>query len=235
MYLISGINTSALMAYDCIQNSAYNSTIAKSLDDLNSRLLSIENTPLITTYDSLYVQNLSVSSLIGKNISGDGRNGLTAKSATSSTYCNTANYAKSVASHQLSSHTNWSTYFTGTSAKNAISATNAYKLQGKTSADFYPMNTNPSGYLTSSTLMDVNWQLEDYPGETFSLSSITDSVVTHDTQINYTLIPNTNYLLREMSGKLDTSDAFSTTNNAPSAYINMRFYFSFYSRHSSTK
>ena len=67
------------MAYDCIQNSAYNSTIAKSLDDLNSRLLSIENTPLITTYDSLYVQNLSVSSLIGKNISGDGRNRFNSK------------------------------------------------------------------------------------------------------------------------------------------------------------
>lgn len=201
-------------------NSAYNKTIANALDDLNSRLLSIENSPYPSTFTSIYANNMSTDMLIAKNVSGVGTASFTAKSALSAGSASTAYYARTVSAHQLSSHTNWSTYFTGTSAKYAVSATNAYNLQGKTSADFYPMNTNPNEYLTSSTLMDVNWQLEDYPGLTFSLSSITNSVQLQNIQINYTLIPRTNYILDEMSGKLDTSDAWRySTNNEASAYM----------------
>ena len=111
-------------------------TISESLNNLNSRLESIENTipsQLILKANSQDIPSAinSYSSNTASLFSGTSRS---AKSATSASTAASARAAP-VAAHQFSAHTNFSTYFSGTSANTAIKA--IQDINGKSITETY--------------------------------------------------------------------------------------------------
>lgn len=118
------INLSGLDSfYQNLQQKQFKA-ISESLNSLNSRLESIENT--IPPQLILKANSQDIPSAINSYSSN-----------TASLFSGTSRSAKSapVAAHQFSSHTNFSTYFSGTSANTAIKA--IQDINGKSITETY--------------------------------------------------------------------------------------------------